>query len=233
MSPSYALATSTFQKLPTEIVLTICSHVSLSDLFLHVRPTCRLLFLCAHEVLLRKFFNHSHAHVSWNCFCSLLSDLSLSVVMKDITALFSTPANLHTKAISDGTKSSQLALGEIYGQPKVRFSIGDEGSEITVKARELQDCLRSTPKDLQARRYAFMVFFFTRLRKERRRWRVTTGLWWAAHMLGLTVFGTLLFAVVAVSLIVWWLAKEIHKMVRDLCRVGRWLYKKVRDHDPR
>jgi hypothetical protein len=233
MSPPSALATSTFNNLPTEIVLAICSHVSLSDLFFHVRPTCRLLFLCAHEVLPRKSFNHSHAHVSWNSFCSLLSDLSLSVVMNDITALFSTPANLHTKAMSDGTKFSQLAFGELCGQPKVCFSIGDEGSEITVQARELQDCLRFTPKDLQARRYAFLMFFFTRLRKERRRWRVTTGLWWAACMLGFTMFGTLLFAVVAVSLIVWWFARKIHKMARELHRAGRWLYTKVRDHDPR
>ena len=38
---------------------------------------------------------------------------------------------------------AKLAFGEIYGQPKVRFSIGGEEGEITVKARELQECLRS------------------------------------------------------------------------------------------
>jgi hypothetical protein len=233
MSPSSPLAISTFQNLPTELVLAICSHVSLPDLFLHIRPTCRLLSLCAHKVLLDKFFNHSHAHVSWNSFCSLLSDLSLSVVLKDITALFSTPANLHTETMSDRTKLANLAFGEIYGQPKVCFSIGDEGGEITVKARELQECLRFAPKDLQSRRYAFLIFFFTRLRKERRSWRVTTGLWWAARMLGFTVCGILLFAVVAVGLIVWRFAMEILKMVRDLCRLKRWIYTKVRDHDPR
>jgi hypothetical protein len=233
MSPSFPPATSTFQNLPTELVLAVCSHVSLPDLFFHVRPTCRLLSLCAHEILLRKFFNHSHAHVSWNSFCSLLSDLSLSVVLKDITTLFSTPSNLHTKTISDRTKFAKLAFGDIYGQPKVCFSIGDEGGEITVKARELQECLRFAPKDLQARRYAFLIFFFTRLRKERSSWRVTMGLRWAARMLGLTIFGILLFAVVAVGLIVWWFAMEIHKMVRDLYRLGRWLHTKVRDHNHR
>ncbi|KAI0568202.1 hypothetical protein Alg130_12265, partial [Pyrenophora tritici-repentis] len=153
MSPSSPLATSTFQNLPTELVLAICSHISLPDLFFHVRPTCRLLSLCTHEVLLRKFFNHSHAHVSWNSFCSLFSGLTLNVVLKDITALFSTPENLHTKSMSNRTIFVKLAFGEIYGQPKVRFSIGDEGGEITVKARELQECLRFAPKDLQARRY--------------------------------------------------------------------------------
>ena len=104
--------------------------------------------------------------------------------------------------MSDRTKFVKLAFGEIYGQPKVCFNIGDEGGEITVKARELQECLRFAPKDLQARGYAFLIFFFTRLRKERRSWRVTTGLWWVARMLGFTMFGTLLFAVVTVGLIV-------------------------------
>ena len=52
-------------------------------------------------------------------------------------------------------------------------------------------------------------------------------------MLGFTILGTLLFAVVAVVLIVWWFALEIHKMVTDLCRLGRWLYRKVRDEDAR
>jgi hypothetical protein len=33
------------------------------------------------------------------------------------------------------------------------------------------------------------------------------------------------FAVVPVSLVVLWLSLEIHKMVIDLCRLGRWLYK--------
>jgi hypothetical protein len=60
-----------------------------------------------------------------------------------------------------------------------------------------------------------------------------TGLWWAARMLGFTIFMTLLFAVVAVGLIVWWFAMDIHPMVTDLCRLGRWLYTKVRDDDPR
>jgi hypothetical protein len=122
--------------------------------------------------------------------------------LKDIAALFSTPANLHTETMSNRAKFAKLAFGEMYGQQKVRFRIGDEGGEITVKARELQECLRFAPKDLQARRYAFLLFFFTRLRKERRSWRVTTELGWAARMLGFTVFGTLLFAVVAIGLIV-------------------------------
>jgi len=52
-------------------------------------------------------------------------------------------------------------------------------------------------------------------------------------MLGFTILGTLLFAVVAVVLILWWFAIEIHKMVTDLCRLGRWLYRKVRDDDSR
>jgi hypothetical protein len=232
MRPSSPLAISAFQNLSTELVLAICSHVSLPDLFCHVRPTCRLLSLCAHEVLLRKAFNYSHAYVSWNSFCSLLGDLSLSVVLKDITALFSTPANLHTETMSHRAKYVKLAFEEMYGQQKVRFRIGDEGGEITVKARELQECLRFAPKDLQARRYAFLLFFFTRLRKEKS-WRVTTELCWAARLLGFTVFGTLLFAIVAVSLLVWWFAMEIHNMVTDLCRLGRWLYTKLRDNDPR
>lgn len=160
MNPSSPLATSTFQNLPTELVLAICSHVSLHDLFFDVRPTCRRLSLCAHEVLLGNFFNHSYAYVSWNSVCSLFSDLSLNVVLKDITALFSTPANLHTKTIRDRTEFAKLAFGEIYGEPKVHFSIGDEEGEITVRARELQECLRFAPKDLQARRYAFLMFFF-------------------------------------------------------------------------
>jgi hypothetical protein len=233
MSSSSPLAISTFQNLPTEIVLSICSHVSLTDLFFHVRLTCRLFFRCAHEVILPKFFNDSHAHVSWNSFCSLLSDLSMNVVLKDIKALFSTPVNLHTIAMSDRTRFARLAFREIYGQPKVCFSIGDEGGEITVKAQELQECLRFAPKGLQARRYAFLMFFFTRLRKERRSWRVTIGLQLAARMLGFTIFATLLFAVVSVILIVWWFAMEIHKMVKDMCRLRRWLYLKIRDDDPR
>jgi hypothetical protein len=135
--------------------------------------------------------------------------------------------------MSNGAIFAKLAFGEMYGQQKVHFRIGDEGGEITVKARELQECLRFASKDLQARRYVFLIFFFARLRKERRSSRVTTGLWWVARMLSFTIFGTLLFAVVAVGLIVGWYAIGIHQIVTDLCRLGRWLYTKVRDDDPR
>jgi hypothetical protein len=219
MDTSTPLPTSTFRNLPTELVLIICSHLPSYDLFFHVRPTSRLLRTCAQEILLKQIFQQTQISFSWCCFWCTLGDLSLNAVTKDVTRLFSTRANVHVDGVSEKALVAKLALGDVcnsfYGQQRVRVSIG-EGDAVTVKAAALPDCRYSTSPQREEQRWAFSVFFFARLGKEKNRWCAITGLVSAARILGVLVVGAWLLVVVSGCLVIFFVGMEIYKLIADL-----------------
>jgi hypothetical protein len=216
-------AISSFGSLPTELILIICSHLSTYDLFVNVRPSSRVLYICAREILLKKIFQESQVHFSWCCFWCSLGDHSLIAVSKGITPLFSTPANVQVEDTGEDALVAKLAFGDICrtvcGQQTVRIGIGGHGA-IAVETKKLQKCLHFGSQNQEEQRYGFLVFYFARLRRETRRWRIASGLAWASRILGLVVVGTGLLVVVSSSLVIFWVGLETFKSVVGLWRFG-------------
>jgi hypothetical protein len=216
-------AIPSFSSLPTELILSICSHLSTYDLFVNVRPSSRVLYTCAREILLKKIFHESQVHFSWCCFWCSLADHSLIAVSKDIAPLFSAPANVQVEDTGEEVLVGKLAFGDIgravCGQQTVRISIGGHGV-IAVETRKLQKCLRFRSQNQEEQRYTFLVFYFARLRRETRRWRIASGLAWASRKLGVVVVGTGLLVVLSSCLLTFWIGLETIKPVVDLWRFG-------------
>ncbi|RMZ69531.1 hypothetical protein GMOD_00006358 [Pyrenophora seminiperda CCB06] len=238
--------TGPFNRLPSELVLQICHHLEPYDLWLQARPISRLFATCANEVLIRKTFAQDHVYFSWCCFWCCLGPLSLDVVLKDVTPLFSDKAKVHISCMSDKSVIAKLILGHMSGtvlhyEQKIRFRIGEE-QEVMISAHELHKDVRRLPRDLQQRQYRSMAVYFTRLEKEKRRWRVAANISFATHVLGITMTVAALLIAIVVVLVVfcpifeaWRIGKAFCSMVTSLARaclwkgtVNKWRDRKVR-----
>jgi hypothetical protein len=219
MSTSTPISTSTFRNLPTELILTICSHLPTYDLFFHVSPTSRLLRTCAQEILRKRIFHEAHVSFSWCCFWCSLGDLSLNAVTRDVTRLFSIRANVHIDGVSEKATVAKLALGAMLntfsGQQGVRVAVGD-GDPVTVKVGKLPDCRCSTLLEREERRWAFLVFYFARLGKEKKRWRAITGFVSAAHILGLVIVEVWLLVVASGCCIIFFIGLDLYRLATAL-----------------
>ncbi|KAG9388842.1 hypothetical protein A1F94_001735 [Pyrenophora tritici-repentis] len=197
---------SPFSRLPNELMLQICDHLEPCDLWFSVRPISRLFATCANEILVRKTFAQDHIHFSWCCFWCSLGPLSLDTVLKDVIPLFSDKAKVHMSCMGDKSVIAKLVLGHMSGmvlhcEQKIRFRIGQEG-EVEMGAQELQKGVQLLSRDLQLRQYKSMAVYFTRLEKEKRRWRVAANVSFFTHVLGITVtVAALLLAIVAVLVV--------------------------------
>lgn len=226
-------STSPFNRLPSELVLQICDHIEPHDLWFQARPTSRLFATCANEVLIRKIFAQDHVHLSWCCFWCNLGPLSLDMVLKGVTPLFSDKAKVHTSCMRDKSVIAKLVLGHMSGtvlhcEQKICFRIGGWG-EVKMSAEELQKDVQLLPRDLQLRRYQSMIVYFARLEGERKRWRVAAKLSFATHVLGITMTVAALLVVIVFFLIVfcpifeaWRMGKVLCSMMISLARACSW-----------
>ncbi|KAF1836394.1 hypothetical protein BDW02DRAFT_587478 [Decorospora gaudefroyi] len=216
--------TTPFKSLPSELVLEICKHLSPHDLWFCARPVSQRFHMCAQEVLMRKMFQQHQTHVSWCCFWCSLGDLALKTVLNDIAPLFPL-TQLCMEPLSDDVLISKQAFADMCStivkrEQKIRISVGGEDT-VTVKAGEIKRILRSPIQNLQQRRHVFLMFYFARLRKERRGWRVASMFGWAAHLVGFVVLGAVLLVTAIAVVGIFWVGLETYKMVRSLYGVLR------------
>jgi hypothetical protein len=136
--------------------------------------------------------------------------------------VFTGPGRLHVQTTSDEALVAKLAFGDIcsiiYGQQKVRISIGNRAEEngITVKTGELLKFLHHLSHDQEERQYAFMCFYFAKLLQEKRRWLVVSGLVWVARMLGFVVVGCWLLVVVSGCLVIFLAGMQGYEVLKEL-----------------
>jgi hypothetical protein len=74
------------------------------------------------------------------------------------------------------------------------------------------ECL---PKNLQERRYDFLVFYFARLGRKAKTWHIAAGLSSVVHALGFIVVGVVITVVMAVALFVFCIVWETVKVVKS------------------
>lgn len=217
---------SPFDRLPTELVLNICSHLSPYDLWYSARPTSRLLAICAKEVLLRKVFQQSSIHISWCCFWCSLGRTCLITASKPITSLFSDARRAHMVTMSDRTLIAKLIFGDlcsmlVRGEPHIRVRLSGE-EDVTVAAGQMRRQQRQggsiSPKDSQFRQYQFLGWYYARGAQERGRWRVTAALSFAAHVYGFVATSIVLVTVGFAFILIFCIVVELYKMVRSLYR---------------
>ncbi|RAR01456.1 hypothetical protein DDE83_008893 [Stemphylium lycopersici] len=217
---------SPFDRIPTELVLSICSHLSPHDLWYGARPTSRILAICAKEVLLRKVFQQSSIHISWCCFWCSLGRTCLITASKPITSLFSDARRAHMVTMSDRTLVAKLIFGDlcsmlVRGEPHIRVRLSGE-EDVTVAAGEMQRRQRqggsTSPKDSQSRQYQFLGWYYARGAQERGRWRVTAALSFTAHVYGFIATSILLVTVGFALILIFSIMLELYKIFRSFYR---------------
>ena len=157
--------TSSFNHLPSEIVLDICNRLSPSELWFNARPISRQFYSCANEVLLRKCFYQEQVRFSWCCFWCSLGRSPLDAATRTIASLFGDARKLRIQCISDQALLAKLAFGElcsavVRAEQKIYVSIGNGSDEVAMTAVEWQRRMECLPKNLKERRYDFLVFYF-------------------------------------------------------------------------
>jgi hypothetical protein len=128
------------------------------------------------------------------------------------------------QCISDQALLAKLAFGELCStvvrtEQKIYVSMGSEGDEITMTATEWQSRMQCLPQNLQQRRYGFLVFYFSRLGRKTKTWRITSSLLAIAHVLAFVVVGMVVTVVITVALVVFCISWETFKVVKSLWRL--------------
>ncbi|EOA84669.1 uncharacterized protein SETTUDRAFT_31921 [Exserohilum turcica Et28A] len=222
--------TSSFSRLPAEVVLNVCEHLSAHDLWNNARPASRQLAACAKEVLPRKVFQGNSSHVSWCCFWCSLGEQNLITACKPITSLFANEKSLHFPVLSDYALIATLVFGDLCNltagrEPHIRIRLGeDEGDGVTVGTEELQRQLRwrgpYSVQDLQSHQREFLVWYYAKRRKERARGRIMATLAFTAHTLRfLAMTAALLISGMAFAL--------IFCVTLYTCRIFRNFYRRI------
>ena len=136
-----------------------------------------------------------------------------------MTLLFSTRANVHIDGVSEKAIVAKLALGAMLDtysdQQGVRVAVRD-GDSVTMKVGRLPDYRYTTLQEREERRWAFLVFYFAKLRREKKRWRTITGLVSAARVLRFVVVGVWLLVVVSGCFAIFFVGFEMYRLTKAL-----------------
>jgi hypothetical protein len=181
-----------FSRLPTELILKICEHISVHDLWHNIRPTSRLLSACAREVLPRKAFHESRIYISWCCFWCSLGQYCLHTACNPIIWLFPDAKSVHVSLLSDRALLAKVIFGNLCNlvtgcKPKIRISLSEKEQDVWCESREIQQrlrpCTASQTQDLQLCQEEFLVWYFAKQKQQRARGRIVKYLEFAAHLL--------------------------------------------------
>ncbi|EMD97364.1 hypothetical protein COCC4DRAFT_32484 [Bipolaris maydis ATCC 48331] len=221
---------SSFNRLPTELILKICGHISAHDLWHNIRPTSRLLAICAREVLPRKVFSESNINISWCCFWCSLGRHCLHTACNPITWLFPDAKNVRVALISDRATVAKVIFGDLCNlvtsyEPKVRIRLGDEAQGVRCRSKAIRPRIRphtaDSASDLQSRQEEFVMWYFATQRRQRARSRILRCLGFAAHLLRFFTTSAVLLSVGLTLTLVVYAILEICKLGMSCYRTGR------------
>lgn len=221
-----------FNRLPTELILEICEHLSTYDLWHNIRPTSRLLAACAQELLPRKFFQESSIHICWCCFWCSLGHHTLRTACSPITRLFPNSKRVEIAMISNRALLTKVIFGNLCNlitsrEPKIWIRLGEEERDIRVGSDDIfsqgQKHTGNSVQDLRLSQQKFLAWYFAKKRQEVVKGRVVGSLEYAAHLLRFFTTSVILIAIGLALTVFACIALEVFKLVTNSYKVLRGL----------
>lgn len=226
---------SNLNRLPTELILKICEHLSIHDLWHSIRPTSCLLAACAQEILPPKFFSETSIHISWCCFWCSLGHPYLRTTCSHIIKLFPNTSKVHIDTINDRVLIAKAIFGNVCNlvtsrEPRIRIRLDEEERDVMFEIAEIlpqgRKKTENSVQGLQMRQHQFLVRYFAKRRRETAKCRADGSLRFAAHLLRFFAISIALFIIgLALALVLYVLLEgsklltNSYKSLRNLTRM--------------